>query len=222
MDILMPIHKPYTDRIFDGTKIMEFRTRIGKDIHCGDTIYVYETKNNSGSGSVIGSVKIKNIISIPKVKVGTYFLLPYYVKKFGTEEEKKTVKKAMGIELNGYCNSLVLNYLFQDAALSYMASTKSPPSPWPLYGSGLMDYNNAKRKEDDLCGRCDKWGNEIGFYDEYDESNWKIAILLENPVLFKTPRKIEEFRGRNGNNLTRAPQSWCYLQRMEVSDESAN
>lgn len=222
MDILMPIHKPYTDRIFDGTKIMEFRTRIGKDIHCGDTIYVYETKNNSGSGSVIGSVKIKNIISIPKVKVGTYFLLPYYVEQYGTEEEKETVKRAMKIKFDGYNSSLVLSYLFQADALSYIEANMVPPSPWPLYGSSLKEYNEAKCKEDDLLTRCDKWGKKIGFYNAYDESDWKIAILLENPVLFKTPRKIEEFRGRNGNNLTRAPQSWCYLQRMEVSDESAN
>lgn len=209
----MSVHKPYTDMIFNGTKMMEFRKRIGKDVHCGDTIYVYETKKNSGSGSVIGSVKIKNIIPIPKVKVGTYFLLPYFVEKYGTEEEKETVKRVMRIKFNGYNSSLALSYLFQTDALSYIEENKVPPSPWPLYGSSLKEYNEAKHKEGDLCTRCDEWGKKIGFYNQYDESDWKITILLENPVLFKTPKKIEEFRGRNGNRLTRAPQSWCYLEK---------
>lgn len=218
----MSVHKPYTDRVFNGTKMMEFRKRIGKDVHCGDTIYVYETKKNSGSGSVIGSVKIKSILLIPKIKVGTYFLLPYYVEQYGTEEEKETVKRAMRIKFDGYNSSLVLSYLFQADALSYIEKNNVPPSPWPLYGSSLKEYNEAKRKEGDLCARCDEWGKKIGFYNQYDESDWKIAILLENPVLFKTPKKIEEFRGRNGNRLTRAPQSWCYLQTDGGINESAD
>lgn len=222
MDILMSIRKPYTGRIFDGTKPMEFRTRIGKNFDCVDTIYIYETKRNSGSGSVIGSVKIKKIIPIPKMKMGTYFLLPYYVDKYGTDEEKETVKKAMDIELNGYSNSLVLSYLFQDDALSYMKETGLPPEHYHTYGSDLKEYNKAKQKENDLCERCDCWGRKIGFYDEYDESYWKFAIQLENPVLFKIPMEVGDFRCKNGNRLKRAPQGWCYVMEPEDIKGDAN
>jgi predicted transcriptional regulator len=212
MNVIYSIRKEYIDRIFSLEKDLEFRNRIGKEVKPGDLIYFYVTKSGGGSGSVVGHVKIKEIIEIPHHKVGTYFMLPFYVKKYGTEEEKNTVKKAMTINLKEYDNSLVLSYLFQKNALDYMKEKSRPPEIWPLYKGDLRKYNEAKHKEKKLYDRCDKWAKEIGFYNKYDESNWKYAILLINPVRYEEAKMISEFKNKKGNYLKKAPQSWCYIE----------
>ena len=44
MDILMSLHKKWADKIFDGSKTLEFRKKIGKDFKVGDI--VYENRNH--------------------------------------------------------------------------------------------------------------------------------------------------------------------------------
>ena len=44
-DILMPICRPWTDRIFAGEKPFEFRNRIGTYWGHGSKIFIYESKS---------------------------------------------------------------------------------------------------------------------------------------------------------------------------------
>ncbi|WP_097006335.1 ASCH domain-containing protein [Lacrimispora amygdalina] len=148
MNVIYSIHKEYIDRIFSLEKNLEFRNRIGKEVKPGDLIYFYETKSGGGSGFVVGYAKIKDIIEIPYHKIGTYFMMPFYVEKYGTKEEKGTVKKAMEINLKGFDNSLVLSYLFQEGALDIMKKTSCPPKLWPKYEYDLKKYNEARIKKE--------------------------------------------------------------------------
>lgn len=216
MDILLSIRNPYTDLIFDGTKMLEFRNVIGKDVNIGDKIYIYETKSGNGSGSVIGNVEIEDIIKIPRYKIGTYFLLPYFVDKFGTKEEKETVKKATSFKLSKYDMSVVLGYLFDDEALDYMIRNDSVPdiflnSKLKRYSKeNTVSYLENRQKANDLVERCDEWATRIGFYNDFDESNWKYAIKLKNPEKYKDKVEISKFLDKNKKYIKRAPQSWCY------------
>ena len=64
MDILMSLHKKWADKIFDGSKTLEFRKKIGKDFNVGDIVYIYETGKNGGKKQVVGDFTIKSIVRI--------------------------------------------------------------------------------------------------------------------------------------------------------------
>lgn len=212
MNVIYSIHRRYSEKIFSGEKDIEFRNIIGKDIYIGDMIYFYETKNKGGASMVIGSAKIKDIITIPYHKVGTYFLLPYYVEKYGTEEDKKTVKHAMEIKLDHYDESIVLNYLYDEKSLNYMSLNNDVPNVLKTMfrGYSIDQYNALCDRADQLCKSCDNWASRIGYYNEDKTSYWKYAIVLENPVKFKTGKPICYFKNRNGETIKKAPQGWCY------------
>jgi len=209
----MSIRKSYTDLIFSRIKLLEFRNKIGKEVNPGDKIFVYETKRGTGSGSVIGSVTIDSIIQIPHHRVGTYFILPYYVEQFGTEEDRAAVHKAMQVDLLDCDNSLVLSYLFDDYVLDHMLEFRQPVDPWEALCESLYTgkaYLEIEKKTKNLNNDCDAWAKLIGYYDEDDISYWKYAIKLKNPVKFDKGKNIAEFRGRDERYLQKAPQSWCY------------
>lgn len=212
MNAIYSIHHEFTKLIFDGTKSLEFRNSIGNKIQTGDRIHVYETKKNHGAGAVIGYFTIKDIKKIPYHKTGTYFILPYYVEKFGTEEDKNTVKSAMGISLNDYDESIVLNYLYDQKSLDYMKTTHEVPDILSnMYrGYSPARFNQLHEKADKLCKACDAWAKQIGYYDLDDSSYWKYAIEITNPKKYDSGKPISDFQNSMGEVIKRAPQSWCY------------
>lgn len=213
MNIIYAIHKKYSNLIFSGEKNLEFRMKIGVNVHKGDTVFFYETKRAAGLGKVSGSATIGDIIPISYHKVGTYFMLPYYVEKYGTEEEKAAVVKALNINLSNYDKSIVLSYLFDDHLLDYMKENDDLPDFFkypPFHGYTVAEFNERHKKAKDLCTRCDEWAKKIGFYNEEDTSYWKYAIILKKIHQFSKPRPIESFRNKKGDRIKKAPQSWCY------------
>ena len=53
----------------------------------------------------------------------------------------------------------------------------------------------------------------MGFYDDCDESYWKYAIVIKNPVRYPVAKEITSFKDKNGNPITKTPQSWMYCKR---------
>lgn len=212
MNVIYSIHNDFTKLIFDGTKSVEFRNSIGNKMQIGDRIYIYETRKHHGAGAIIGNVTIKDIKKIPYHKVGTYFILPYYVEKYGTEEDKNTVKSAMGISLNDYDESIVLNYLYDQKSLDYMKTTHDVPDVLSnLYrGYSPAIFNQLHEKVDKLCNACDNWAKQIGYYDLDDSAYWKYAIEITNPRKYDSGKPISDFQNSMGEVIKRAPQSWCY------------
>jgi predicted transcriptional regulator len=72
MNILISIHKKYTNQILNGSKTFEFRKKILKNMKAGDTLYIYETVNGGGSGKVVGETRIKKILETNKDNVIDY------------------------------------------------------------------------------------------------------------------------------------------------------
>lgn len=213
MNTIYSIYKEYIQLILGDIKNLEFRTHIGKDLQVGDTIYLYETKRNHGAGAVVGSVKVKNIFKLKYHKVGTYNMLPFYVQKFGTDEEKAVVQNALSIHLSEYDDSIILNYLYNDKMLNYMKKHDEVPDPfnYPAYhGYTAEEYEERMKKSTKLCEACDAWLTKIGYYNENGNSHWNYAIELVEPIRFDDARAISEFKGKNGEKLVRPPQSWCY------------
>ncbi len=65
--MVFPIHKNWCTKIFEGSKLAEFRNRLPKGIKPGDVIYIYETRSSGGSGKVIGKFKVSRISNNPKL-----------------------------------------------------------------------------------------------------------------------------------------------------------
>lgn len=208
MNAIFSTDKYFLDLIFDKTKNIEFRKTLVKNLHQGDKIYFYETKRH-GSGMVVGYATIKDIVKIKHLRAGTMFLLPFYVEKYGTEEEKKTVDLMMSVDLENYDNSLLLDYLFDEKSLNEAKRTKKPRG-FSLNNREIPKFLEQQRKAQNLCSKCDDWGRKIGFYDNFGESSWDYAYILEDPKRFDAPKKVSEFKGLKGT-ITTAPQSFCYL-----------
>lgn len=62
-EVLMSMYPVYTKSFFEGSKTMEFRRRIVNDLlrEGKHTIYLYETKRNSGAGKIVGQADVKQV-----------------------------------------------------------------------------------------------------------------------------------------------------------------
>lgn len=219
MDILMSLHKIWVDKILDGTKILEFRKSIGKDFNIGSTVYIYETAKNGGLQKVVGQFTIKDIVKLDgKSKVATFDLLPYYCKNVIKENDTlSVVNKAFSIELPNYNNSIKLSYIYNINFLESLRDTGSFPDLLKMSELEIKQYYSNQEKSKSLVSACDKWLTDIGFYNEYGESNYKYYIEIKDVVKFKKPLILTCFIGRNGKVIERAPQSWCYCNYLKNS-----
>lgn len=213
MNAIFSLYKDFTNLILSGEKDLEFRNIMIK-VNKGDKIYMYETKKNGGKGKVVGYFVVEEMVEIPKHKLGCYnFLLHYANKKNLDKEIINQIKKALSINLEGYDNSLVINYLFDDEYLDFLIKNKRPMTFDESLNRSLKDpshYNKLSKQSDEYCKEVDNWLSLIGFYNQYDESTWKYYIKISGYKRFDEPLDISSFKLINGEYLKVAPQSFCY------------
>lgn len=207
MNIIISIHKPFCDQIFSGEKPLEFRNNLPKALSPGDKVFVYETYAFDGSKMVIGEFTIKNIFKIPEnYRIGTYTYLDYYAKNILKDEDVvERIEKCKNIQVTGYYQDIVFNYLYLDNCLEYIKKfDKIPNSP-------ILDkyFWAMREKANKLINDCDMWLIKIGFSNA-DGYCYPYGFEIENPIRYVSPIPITEFSLRNGNKLKKAPQSWCY------------
>jgi len=211
---VFPIHKKYSDLIFSGYKNFEFR-HVRTKLEPGSRVYIYETKKERGLGKVVGYFVCGEIKQIPRHKIGTYTMLPFYVDKFGTDEEKETVRQIMRIDFDDHDNSLALIYLFCERELiDEMVETRKPIDTLRFWN--YKDLNKRMKEKDkasNLQSECDKWLTKIGFYnaDYGGKSDWDYMIEIASCKKFDNPVAISEFHKTNGEKLEKAPQNFCYV-----------
>jgi len=219
MNTIISIHNVWCERILNKEKPFEFRHSVGKDIEVGDTVYMYETYFKKGRKKVVGEFTIKAIDTIDtnKTKLGCYRFLKIYadlVLKDKTISE--LLERAYKIDLKDYRNDYVLYSLFVPEEFEYMEKHSEPmPSDMETKYIKYCDknYTAAKDKATKLMEDCDNWLRYLGYYNEYDESDYSYMISIDNPIRYNNPIDISEFELRNGTKLKKAPQSWCYTTR---------
>ncbi len=208
MAILMSLHKKWAHMILDGKKPFEFRKKIGKDWKAGDTVYIYETSKNGGSQKIVGKFVVKDVKAIQKCRLGCYSFLEYYCEHIIKDMEAlAAVRTAYEKDVPGYNNSVKLTYLYLPEVLDSLINHKDLP-----YSYYDEEYQEKKEKGNALVEACDAWLSEIGFYDDYDESNYKYYIEVETPERFKEPLNLSDFKSREDKEITRPPQSWMYCK----------
>lgn len=210
MNIIISIHNIWANKILSGTKTLEFRNSLPKNIQAGDKVFIYETYFNGGRKSVVGYAKIESFDTIPvKGRIGFCSFLDYYAEKIiKSPEILKRVQRCNSIELPEYDHSIVYKYMFNDEWLDFMEKNKTLPEV-NYFNPIHMKYLNSADK---LSSECDDWLTNIGYYNEFCESFYKYYIEISNPVRFNFPIPITEFIGKNDKYLAKAPQSWCYTK----------
>ena len=215
MDILMSLHKQWASKIFNKTKTLEFRKNIGKDFNVGDIVYIYETSKNNGRKMIVGQFTIKDIVKIDQSSgCGTYDLLPYYCEHIIKDNEAlKAVKKAYDVELSHYKDSIKLSYIYNLDFLESLRDTDDFPCLFTMPQEKLNKYYKGQEQTKKLIDDCEKWLKDIGYYNEFDETYFNYYIEIENVIKYDTPLKITDFFNTKNEQITTAPQSWCYCKR---------
>jgi predicted transcriptional regulator len=210
MNCIFSLKKCYADLILDGTKPIEFRNVLPKLEH-GDKVYIYETKSK-GCGKVVGYFVVDFTRKIPSFKIGTYIYMDLYADMFCDDYTKNMVKKAKEIELDDYDNSFVLYSLFKDDDLDEMKKTHKPVDHefWTFSQEDMDKYEKDREKQNKFMLDCDKWLSNIGFYNRYDEADWKYEIRIKEVVKFEKPLDLTNFKNSKNEFMQKAPQSFCY------------
>lgn len=212
MNVILPIHKPYTDRIFNGRKPFEFRNRIPK-LEKYDKVFVYETKKN-GCGMVVGYFTVKSVEEIVHSKLGAYQYVSEYAHIYYNKEIQRLVDKAMTIKLKDCANDLVLCYIFMEDCLDEMLRTNRPPGESfnNLLYKDIKNYQEIKEKQNTFIQGCDNWLSDMGYYnaEEGNKSEWKYRIRIAGTCQYENPKPITEFLNRKGKIIEKAPQGFCY------------
>lgn len=212
MNILMSFYQHWTEQIFLQEKILEFRTRIGKDFRVGTKIYMYEAKKNGGSGKVVGEFQINEIEKLPTTKVGTYGLLPYFCEHILQDEVALTqVKAAYAISVPNYDKSIKLDYIYNLEFLRKLSKGEDF-SFLDMSREEFLNYEINRKKAEKLIKACDEWLYNIGFYNQYGETNYHYYLGISNVLKYESPISVSEFKNVKGENLTKPPQSWCYVK----------
>lgn len=85
-EILISVNPPYAKMIMDGSKPMEFRKQILKDLKVTGLqdvkAYIYETQNKKGQGAVIGEVMIVQCYFPEYEKERNQMIPPNVVERF--------------------------------------------------------------------------------------------------------------------------------------------
>ena len=216
MAILMSLYNVWCNKILSGEKTVEFRNNIGKDFKKGDTIYLYETSKNKGRKKVVGEVTIKDIQPIPRSKVGTYGMLRYYISNILKDEDLlKQLDIALSYNIPGFDPIIKVDYMFMPDKMEERFLNEDITSDIVnLMNFHTKEVNANLEKSQQLMTDCDNWLKDIGYYNECDETNYRNYIELENPICYEAPRDLSDFTNLKGVTINKAPQSWCYVNKL--------
>ena len=213
MAVLMSLYNVWCNKILDGSKPLEFRNNIGKDFKVGEKIYLYETSKNNGRKKVVGEVIIKDIVKLQKSKMGFYNFLGYYVKNILKDKDLyKKVETVYEYDLPNYDAGYKFYWLFLPEVLDELKTHNKLPDYFDMTPEEAKRFRQLQEKAQKLIENCDDWLRSIGYYNEYEESFYKNYIEVTNPIKYTTPLELSDFKNLKGSPITRAPQSWCYVE----------
>ena len=223
MNIILPVHKKWCDKILSGEKPFDFRTKIPKELNIGDKIYLNKKKKNGGSGKIVGNCKVEEFIRLTDKNgkypcFGAYFFIDYYFEKIVKDkniaEKFKSVKKEFDGKFEQYKFGFIINYALCDKELEHIRKTGRPIDTFRQFpfanDKTLQQILEENEKTNKCIVACDEWLSKIGFYDEYDESKWNYAIKICDVEKYDEPYKITELTDKNHYYFKKAPQSFAY------------
>ena len=218
MNIIISLYKHWSDMILSGEKTLEFRTRLPKDCHIGEKIYFYETSRQNGRKMVVGEATVKDIISVCNKDgkwpmVGCYPFTEYYFSEIKKDEKMYNLYKSLKEELGNlkqYKYGYLMGYFQSPKEIQSLRENGSLIDTFKLSNEEAWEVIDANNKSDKTAQEIDDWLTKIGFYNKYDETNYKYAYVLDNIIRYEKPKNISEFKNKNGESIKNPPQSYIY------------
>jgi predicted transcriptional regulator len=220
MDVMYSLYKHWTDMILSGKKPLEFRTKLPKELKPGTKIYLYETRKHGGAGAVVGECIVQDIIPVLSKSgkwpmYGCYPFVEFFCENIlhdlSMASHIQKIKEEFENKFPRYKYGYILKYVFSEDNLKNLRSVGEPIDTWKIHDTSIvykiLDNLNQSEK---LMEQCDEWLEKIGFYNEWGETNYRYGLVLTNPVRYDTPIPITHFKSQSGDNITTAPQSYCY------------
>lgn len=204
--------------ILSGEKTLEFRTRLPKDFHIGEKIYFYETSRQNGRKMVVGEATVKDIISVCNKDgkwpmVGCYPFTEYYFSEIKKDEKMYNLYKSLKEELGNlkqYKYGYLMGYFQSPKEIQSLRENGSLIDTFKLSNKEAWEVIDANNKSDKTAQEIDDWLTKIGFYNKYEETNYKYAYVLDNIIKYEKPKNISEFKNKNGEIIKNPPQSYIY------------
>ena len=204
--------------ILRGEKTLEFRTRLPKDFYIGEKIYFYETSRQNGRKMVVGEATVKDIISVCNKDgkwpmVGCYPFTEYYFSEIKKDEKMYNLYKSLKEELGNlkqYKYGYLMGYFQSPKEIQSLRENGSLIDTFKLSNKEAWEVIDANNKSDKTAQEIDDWLTKIGFYNKYEETNYKYAYVLDNIIKYEKPKNISEFKNKNGEIIKNPPQSYIY------------
>lgn len=220
MAILYPIYNRWNELIFHNKiflsrnnktivtrKCFEFRTRLPKNLTTGIKVYIYEPARYGGCRKVVGEFTVGNIIRTD-YHIGCYAFLPYFCENILNKPEyAEKFEKALRIDIPNYKKGVSVEFALCPECFNYLVTNHK----WPPFSMSYAENSEYKQTQE-IIRLCDDWLMKMGFYNEYGESNYQYAYEILNPVLYDNPKPLSDFQKLDGAVLTKAPQSFVYVQ----------
>ena len=218
MNIIISLYKHWSNMILSGEKTLEFRTRLPKDFHIGEKIYFYETSRQNGRKMVVGEATVKDIISVCNKDgkwpmVGCYPFTEYYFSEIKKDEKMYNLYKSLKEELGNlkqYKYGYLMGYFQSPKEIQSLRENGSLIDTFKLSNKEAWEVIDANNKSDKTAQEIDDWLTKIGFYNKYEETNYKYAYVLDNIIRYEKPKNISEFKNKNGESIKNPPQSYIY------------
>ena len=218
MNIIISLYKHWSDMILRGEKTLEFRTRLPKDFYIGEKIYFYETSRQNGRKMVVGEATVKDIISVCNKDgkwpmVGCYPFTEYYFSEIKKDEKMYNLYKSLKEELGNlkqYKYGYLMGYFQSPKEIQSLRENGSLIDTFKLSNKEAWEVIDANNKSDKTAQEIDDWLTKIGFYNKYEETNYKYAYVLDNIIKYEKPKNISEFKNKNGEIIKNPPQSYIY------------
>lgn len=207
MDLLFSFNDRLTKEIVTNRKFLFFGNNFSENMKNCDKIYI--CNNNK----IIGESRIKAINIIPRVKVGTYNFILYYVRDVLKDKDlTEEVERVLNFDLPGYCPSYKLSFIFNFFRLENFDEYGGPMDLLKLNRAEWLQWSKNYDKANKLCEECDDWLTDIGYYQD-GESFYRKYIEISDLVLYNVPIDINNFKNKKNEKIIKAPRSWCYVER---------
>lgn len=168
-------------------------------------VYLYQV---GGMKKIVGEGMIDHLFEIPDSKIGTYGMLPYYVKHVKKDEKLyDQIMEIYEMKTEEYDDSIKLYYLFwKEGFQRHILENKG------LTMEEMEISQTCRDKSMKLCFECDRWLMDLGFYDVYGESQRTHFVEIKDKILYETPISLSDFQKESGEKIRRVSH-WMYVQK---------
>ncbi len=220
MNIIYALHKCWCDKIFDGSKPIEFRTKLPKNLKSGTKLYLYETAKNNGARAIVGECVVDYIIPVLSDKgkwpiLGCYPFIDYFYENIKKDKETADYFRALKKEFDTYENyryGFILGYSHSPLELESLRTTGSLMNLYPCDFETVNRVVKDNEKSGKYAEECDDWLTQIGFYDDGGETYYQYGIVLKDIKKYTEPKQINTFEDKDGVAIQKAPQSFMYTR----------